>query len=108
MQAIRNLLAAALFVSVGAAGAAYGQSTTTPNGSPPGGMDNPQLAAVRQACAADMQRLCPNAQGADRRTCMANHVNDLSKACADARAALMAQYNQNGGGAPASPPAPQH
>jgi hypothetical protein len=47
---------------------------------------------VRQACAPDLAKLCPNAQaGADRRQCMMSHKDQLSDACKTAIAAMMAR-----------------
>jgi len=47
--------------------------------------------AVRQACGADMAKLCPDAQpGPGRRQCMMAHKDQLSDACKSAIAAAMA------------------
>jgi hypothetical protein len=47
---------------------------------------------VRAACAADLAKLCPNAQPGDGsiRQCMRDHQSDLSTACKQAIAAAMA------------------
>ncbi len=55
------------------------------------GQDNPARAAVRQACAADMQKLCPDKTGPDRRQCMMDHAADLSDGCKTAMANMRSQ-----------------
>jgi hypothetical protein len=57
---------------------------------------------VRAACAADMQKFCPDAQGPARRECMQSHQNDLSAECKAALAEMRARMQQNGGGPPPS------
>jgi hypothetical protein len=48
-------------------------------------------AGLRQACGADMAKLCPDAQpGPGRRQCMMAHKDQLSDACKSAIAAAMA------------------
>jgi hypothetical protein len=87
----RFLVVPALLV----AGAAAAQQTMTP---PPGAVQ------VRKACAADIQRLCPDAkpgQGGGLRMCLREHRNDLSPEC---RAALMAAHQQRQGSGPQTPP----
>lgn len=49
------------------------------------------MAAVRKACAADAQKLCPNKAGPDRRQCMIDHFADMSDGCKTAMAAMRAQ-----------------
>lgn len=79
-----------------AAGAAAAQQ-----GSPP-----PGAAHVRQACAADIQRLCPDAQPGRGgvRMCLRDHQNELSDDCRSAIAA-MRQHHRQGQDADAPPPA---
>jgi len=55
------------------------------------GQDNPARTAVRQACAGDMQKLCPDKTGRDRRQCMMDHLADLSDGCKSAMAAMREQ-----------------
>jgi hypothetical protein len=51
----------------------------------------------RVACAADMAKLCPNAQTRDdRRQCMMSHKADISDGCKSAIAAAMAARNAAG------------
>jgi len=51
----------------------------------------PAGGALRQACGADMAKLCPNAAPGDaRRQCMRDHKDQLSSACKSAIAATMA------------------
>jgi hypothetical protein len=57
---------------------------------------------VRAACAADMQKFCPDAQGPARRECMQSHQNDLSAECKAALAEMRARMQQGGGGPPPS------
>jgi hypothetical protein len=67
-----------------------------------GGQGNPAMRAAREACAADMQKVCPDKTGPDRRQCMADNQDKISDGCkkamADARAAM-----QSGGAAPPPP-----
>jgi len=76
-----TLAAAAALMLLGA-GAASAQQ----------GQGNPAMAAVREACAADMQKLCADKTGPDRRQCMMDHQADLSDGCktalANARSAM--------------------
>jgi len=59
-------------------------------------------AGVRQACSADMAKLCPDAQpGPGRRQCMMAHKDQLSDACKSAIAAAMAA--RQSGQTPAAP-----
>ncbi len=70
-------VAALMLLSAGVAAAQSGQ-----------GQGNPAMAAVRQACAADMQKFCPDKTGPDRRQCMADHSADLSDGCKSAIASM--------------------
>jgi len=72
--------AAVMLLSAGVAAAQSGQ-----------GQGNPAMAAVRQACAADMQKLCPDKTGPDRRQCMMDHSADLSDGCKSAMATMREQ-----------------
>ena len=72
--------AALVLLSAGVAAAQSGQ-----------GQGNPAMAAVRQACAADMQKLCPDKTGPDRRQCMMDHSADLSDGCKSAMATIREQ-----------------
>ncbi len=72
--------AALMLLSAGVAAAQSGQ-----------GQGNPAMAAVRQACAADMQKLCPDKTGPDRRQCMMDHSADLSDGCKSAMATMREQ-----------------
>jgi hypothetical protein len=64
--------------------------------------DAPAGGGLRQACGADMAKLCPNAQTRDdRRQCMRAHQDQLSDACKSAIAAMMAHRQAGqGSGAP--------
>lgn len=76
----RSTLVAAATLMLLAAGAAAAQ-----------GQDNPAMASLRQACAADAQKLCPDKTGPDRRQCMMDHTADLSDGCKSAIAAMRQQ-----------------
>jgi hypothetical protein len=98
----RSLIAAsalALFVSIaGAAGAQppEGGANSGGNGGHGGG-------AVRQACMADMQKICPDAKpgpGGGMRECMRAHYADLSDGCKAAIEQMRAQHQGGGGGPP--------
>ncbi|HZC15253.1 MAG TPA: hypothetical protein VE309_00680 [Caulobacteraceae bacterium] len=73
------ILSVAMVIASSAAGASLAQ------GVPAGG-------GVRQACGADMAKLCPGAQpGPGRRQCMIAHKDQLSDACKSAIAAMVAR-----------------
>ena len=89
-----------------AAGVAAAQGMSSP---PPG------AAQARKACAADIQRLCPDAKpgpGGGLRMCLRDHQNDLSAECRSALATMRQQRQHgqgqgpNAGGPPAAPNAP--
>ena len=77
-----STLAAAAALTLLSAGVAAAQGQ---------GQGNPAMAAVRQACAADMQKLCPDKTGPDRRQCMMDHSADLSDGCKSAIADMQKQ-----------------
>jgi hypothetical protein len=82
-------LSLAVFLAGSLAGASFAQ------GGPAGG-------GLRQACGADMAKLCPDAQpGPGRRQCMMAHKDQLSDACKSAIAAAMAA--RQAGQTPAAP-----
>ncbi len=47
------------------------------------------MAAVRQACAADMAKFCPDKTGQERHQCMLAHKDEVSDGCKSAAAAAM-------------------
>jgi hypothetical protein len=54
---------------------------------------------ARQACMADFQKLCPNAQpgpGGGLRECVQAHFSELSQPCQQAILAMRAQRQQQG------------
>lgn len=56
---------------------------------------------VRQACAADIQKLCPDAKpgpGGALRECIVSHQDQLSEGCKSALAQMRAARMQGGGG----------
>jgi hypothetical protein len=87
---------AALSLALATSGAAFAQPAG--GGGPPPGGGNPAFAAVRQACAADIQKFCGDIKPDDRdgrRACMQSHQNDFSAECKDAMAKMRAAM-QNG------------
>ena len=46
-------------------------------------------AAMRQACAADMAKFCPDKTGMERHQCMMAHKDEVSDGCKSAAAAAM-------------------
>jgi hypothetical protein len=83
-----TIIALAIAIASSAAGAGLAQ------GGPGGGL--------REACAADMAKLCPDAQpGPGRRQCMMAHKDQLSEACKTAIASAMAA--RQAGQSPAAP-----
>ncbi|HEY2710500.1 MAG TPA: hypothetical protein VGI95_20850 [Caulobacteraceae bacterium] len=55
---------------------------------------------VRQLCAADIQKLCPNAKmgpGGGMRECVKDHFSALSKPCQSAINDMRAKMQQSGG-----------
>jgi hypothetical protein len=89
-------LAATLALGItSAAFAQQGSQTAAPG-------QGPLVGKLREACAADVQKYCPDKQpGPDRRACMRENQAKLTDACksamADARAAAGAA-RRNGGG----------
>jgi hypothetical protein len=57
--------------------------------------------AMRQACGADMQKLCPNMQGREAFMCLRQNMAKASGGCRDAMA-KMPRPGGGGAGAPAS------
>jgi hypothetical protein len=53
--------------------------------------------AARQACAADMTRLCPDAAtpGSHPMQCLRQHASDISAPCAQALQAMRDAHNQS-------------
>jgi Cysteine rich repeat len=96
---LARVLVLPVLLAAGAAGAQQG--------SPP-----PGAAHVREACAADIQRLCPDAQSGRGgvRMCLRDHQNDLSDNCRSALSAMRQQPRQGQGQGPDAdappPPAP--
>ena len=83
-----TIIGLAIAIASSAAGASFAQ------GGPGGG--------VREACGADMAKLCPDAQpGPGRRQCMMAHKDQLSDACKTAIASAMAA--RQAGQSPAAP-----
>ena len=57
--------------------------------------------AVRQACAADIQKACPDAKpgpGGGMRECIQGHWDQLSDGCKSAITKMRAERQQQGGG----------
>jgi hypothetical protein len=73
----------------------------------------PQATPVREACAADFKKLCPDVQpgGGRIRACVAQHRDELSQGCRDAlsqaRAAHRPQPGAPGDAPQPPPPKPQ-
>jgi hypothetical protein len=65
-----------------------GAAMAQPQGGPPPGGGNPAFAAVRAACKADGDKLCPGLQGPERGQCMRQNSDKLSQECKDALAKL--------------------
>jgi hypothetical protein len=75
-------VAAAALMMAGAAAAQPGAG-----GGQGGG--NPAMAKVRESCAADMQKLCPDKHGAERHQCMKDNADKVSDGCKTAMADMM-------------------
>jgi hypothetical protein len=82
----RIILAGAALAALALASSATAQAPANGPGS-----------AVRQACAADAVKLCPDKTGPDRRQCMVDNKDKLSDGCKAAIAAAMQQMQQGGG-----------
>jgi hypothetical protein len=80
------------------AGAAFAQQP----GGGGGGAPSPELQAARQAmreaCAADMQKLCPDKQGREAFMCLRENADKASQACKDAQAKMRAAAPPPAGG----------
>lgn len=68
----------------------------------------PQATPVREACAADFKKLCPDVQpgGGRIRACIAQHRDELSQGCRDALQQARAAHRPQPGAAGAPPEAP--
>ena len=96
MKPFRPMLIVAALALAGI-GAAFAESGGQPaDAQREAWKSNPKVVAMRQACAADMERLCPNLRGPDRRACMQTHAAELSMPCADARTALREEMKAKG------------
>ena len=90
------ITAAALAAGLALAGLASAQP-------PAGGGGHGAFAAVRQACAADIQKACPDAKpgpGGGMRECVAAHHAEFSQPCQSAIAQIRAARSQGGEAAP--------
>jgi cysteine rich repeat protein len=70
----------------------------------------PQATPVREACAADLKKFCPDVQpgGGRIRACIAEHRDDLSPGCRDALQQARAHRQQPANPGPAAqPPSPK-
>jgi hypothetical protein len=70
----------------------------------------PQATPVREACAADFKKFCPDVQpgGGRIRACIAEHRDDLSQGCRDALQQARAHRQQpSSPGTPSQPPPPK-
>jgi hypothetical protein len=65
---------------------------------PGGGQGNPAMAKVRDACAADVAKLCPDKTGQERHQCMMANRDKVSDGCkaaaAEMRSMMQAQKPQ--------------
>jgi Spy/CpxP family protein refolding chaperone len=100
------IAAAVLAMAASVAGASWAQDNPPP---PPadGGGHGGGFGKVREACAADMAKLCPNVERAGRRQCMQDNAAQLSDGCKSAIATMRAArrageggHGGDGGGAP--------
>ncbi len=91
MRSILIMAAAATL----AASAAFAQQGPPPGG---GGGPSPEMRAlfqqVRDACAADMAKLCGDKQGREQFMCMRQNADKASPACKDAMSKLPAPRQQ--------------
>ena len=98
---IKTLAFVALLASAGAA-SAQTPPDAQPGGPPGGGHGR----GAMQACAADRQTYCANAErGPAMRQCLQDNFSKFSPGCQDAIKAMRARRESQGGGPPA-PPAP--
>lgn len=97
---IRTALAA-LCLTAGLAAAAKAQDAPSPPAAPPAPAGGGRIAGqLREACAADAQKFCPDlGPGPERRACMREHQAQLTPACRDAMAAARSALGarRNGG-----------
>ena len=73
-----------------------------PPGPASGGQASPQMQAarqaIRQACAADMQKLCAGQEGREAMSCLRDKPDQVSAGCRDAMTKMRAQRQGAGGG----------
>jgi hypothetical protein len=92
MKALSLSLIAATALSLSLAGSAFAQQ----QGGGGGGAGGGGRGAIAQACGADFQKLCPDAQGPARRQCLQDNQTKLSEGCKAALAALPAPGGAGG------------
>ena len=95
-----RLFAAALAATLAAGSIAAAQ--------PAGGGGGGRGAGIREACAADIQKACPDAKpgpGGGMRECIQGHWDQLSDGCKAAITKMRAMRQQQGGGGGGPPPA---
>ena len=97
---IRTALAA-LCLTAGLATAALAQDPPSPPAAPQAPAGGGRIAGpLREACAADAQKYCPDlGPGPERRACMREHREQLTQSCRDAMAAARSALGarRNGG-----------
>lgn len=74
------------------AGAAFAQQPPPPGPGGGGGPPSPEMQAARQAmreaCAADAQKLCADKQGREMMMCLRDNADKTSQGCKDAMAKM--------------------
>ena len=89
-----QLIALSAAILLAAAGASQAQDSSTP--APSGGGGGGGSSGVRDACMADVMKLCPTVSDRDSfRQCIIDHYADLSDGC---KTAITAMRSQSGGG----------
>jgi len=97
---MKPLLIAFAVVAMSASTFGASQAQDSGGAPPAGGGGN---SAVRQACAADIAKVCPGVDRAGMRQCVTDNFSKLSDAC---QSAIMAMQSGGGGSPPPPPPPP--
>ena len=89
-----QLIALAAAALLAAAGASQAQDSSAPAPASGGG----GAGGVRDACMADVMKLCPSVNDRDSfRQCISSHYADLSDGCKSAITAMRSQMQSGGG-----------
>lgn len=80
-------------VALAAAAGLAGMAAAQDQGGPGSGAGGP-MAAVRKACAADLEKFCPGKTGPERRRCVMENHEKFTPDCQSALSAMMRRWQE--------------